>query len=739
MYRFSFILIFVLVLLTSCQQSHNESASAKHLTDYVDPFVGTDGPGNTYPGAVVPFGMVQLSPDNGLPGWDRIAGYFWQDSTIAGFSHKHLTGTGAGDLYDILIMPYNSRFTEDLWKDQEEYRPYSKISHERESASPGYYCVDLLSSGIKAELTATKRVGMHRYTFPKDSASKILIDLGYALNWDAPTETYLKVQDDTTITGYRYSKGWAPDQREHFVINFSKPIEHIDLYDGLNLIEGNEVKAVKTKAEITFKSNKGDQIMVKVALSSHSIEGAENNMQAECPDWDFDKVVHIAEKSWERKLAIVKVEGTEEQKAIFYTNLYHCFVTPSLHSDVDGWYKGADGEYHQAIGYDKYETFSLWDTYRTAHPLYTIMVPDKVEDMIASFLSHYDETGLLPVWSFAGNETNMMIGYHSVPVIVDAFFKGIPMDTLRIYEACVATAKSNAWSLPEYKKYGYVPMDDKEDGHWSVSKTLEYAYDDWCIAQFAKALNKVKDYKYFNNRADNWVNLYDEETHFFRPKNKNGEFIKHFIPREYTEYFCESNAWHYFWHVQHDIKGLIGITGEDLFKAKLDSMFTYKGEAGDELPIFSTGMIGQYAHGNEPGHHVAYLYNEVGEPHKTQELVREIITTQYSTKPDGYCGNEDCGQMSAWLVMSSMGLYPVNPADGIYSITSPWVSKATLNLLNGKQFTISTENQSKDNIYIKEVYLNGQPYSQTSITHNDIIQGGELHFVLSNTPSDFSK
>ncbi len=514
MYKLSFLLIFVSGLLISCQQSQPESASIKHLTDYVDPFVGTDGPGNTYPGAVAPFGMVQLSPDNGLPGWDRIAGYFWQDSTIAGFSHKHLTGTGAGDLYDILVMPYNSRFTDDLWKDLPEYRPYSKMKHERETASPGYYSVDLLSSGIKAELTTTKRVGMHRYTFPQDSASKILIDLGYALNWDAPTETYLKVLNDTSIVGFRYSSGWAPDQREHFVIHFSRPFKHIDLYEGLNIIKGNEVKALKTKAEITFKSDNDDQVMVKVALSSHSIEGAERNMQTECPDWDFDKVVHIAKNSWERKLAIVNVEGTEEQKSIFYTNLYHCFVTPSLHSDVDGWYKGADGQYHQAIGYDKYETFSLWDTYRTAHPLYTIMVPDKVEDMIASFLSHYDETGLLPVWSLAGNETNMMIGYHSVPVIVDAFFKGIVMDTARLYDACVATAKSNAWSLPDYKKYGYVPMDDKDNGHWSVSKTLEYAYDDWCIAQFAKALNKIKDYKYFSDRAGNWMNLYDEDTHF---------------------------------------------------------------------------------------------------------------------------------------------------------------------------------------------------------------------------------
>ncbi|MCW3789010.1 GH92 family glycosyl hydrolase [Plebeiibacterium sediminum] len=734
MYRFSFILIFVVGLLISCQSPHKASVATSHLTDYVDPFVGTDGPGNTYPGAVVPFGMVQLSPDNGLPGWDRIAGYFWPDSTIAGFSHKHLTGTGAGDLYDILIMPYNSRFTDDLWKDQDEYRPYSKFSHERESASPGYYSVDLLSSGIKAELTATKRVGMHRYTFPKDSASKILIDLGYALNWDAPTSTYLKVQNDTTITGYRYSTGWAPDQREHFTISFSKPIAHIQLYDGLDAVDGHEVKATKTKAEITFATSKDEQVMIKVALSSHSIDGAENNLLAECPGWDFDKMVHVAQRTWERILSTVQIEGTKEQKTIFYTNLYHCFLTPSLHSDTDGWYKGADGNYHLAKGYNKYETFSLWDTYRTAHPLYTILVPEKVKDMVASFQSHFNETGLLPVWSFAGNETNMMIGYHSVPVIVDAFFKGIPMDTLQVYKACVETAKSDAWSLPDYKKYGYVPMDDESEGHWSVSKTLEYAYDDWCIAQFAKALNKDRDYIYFKKRADNWKNLFDEETKFFRPKNKKGEFLKQFDPKEYTEYFCESNAWHYFWHVQHDIPGLIDLTGKEAFTAKLDSMFTFENDENDELPIFSTGMIGQYAHGNEPSHHVAYLYNDLGQAYKTQEMVRKIITSQYSTKPDGYCGNEDCGQMSAWMVMSSLGVYPVNPANGVYSLTSPWFKSATINLSNGKQFVISTENQSEGNVYIQQMYLNGEELNDYTLTHPQIMNGGELHFVLGNQP-----
>ncbi len=731
MINFKNIAPLLIAVLFSCQSpTKNVTSETKSLTSFVDPFIGTDGPGNTYPGAVLPFGMVQLSPDNGLPGWDRIAGYFWQDSTIAGFSHKHLTGTGAGDLYDILLMPYNSKFTKDLWPNQKDYRPYSKFSHDKETASPGYYSVDLLSSGIKVELTATERVGMHRYTFTKDENSKILIDLGYKLNWDNPTETSLKLEDETTIVGYRYSSGWASDQREHFVMKFSKPIAKIDFFSNGKKLDKTEAHSKNTKAEITFKTAQAEQVLVKVGLSSYSIEGAKKNMDLECNHWDFDKVVKDADSAWEKQLRVIDIDGTDYQKTIFYTNLYHCFLTPSLHSDVDGWYKGADKEMHQAVGYDKYDTFSLWDTYRTAHPFYTLVVPDKVSDMVSSFLSHYDEAGLLPVWSLAGNETNMMIGYHSVPVIVDAYFKGIPMDAEKAYEACKSTAMSDAWSLPDYKKYGYIPSDDESKGHWSVSKTLEYAYDDWCIAKFAKALGKDKDFELFSERADYWKNLFDKETTFFRPKSKSGEFISHFVAKEYTEFFCESNAWQYFWHVQQDISGLMKVTGKDAFTAKLDSMFTYYDDPNDELPIFSTGMIGQYAHGNEPSHHVAYLFNQTGQPEKTQKMVRRIIESQYTDKPDGYCGNEDCGQMSAWMVMSSLGIYPVNPADGVYHITSPWVQNATLTLQNGNKFEIKCDNYEKDNVLIDSIFLNGTKLDGLVINHQQIMDGGELRFVL---------
>ncbi len=730
MYKFcSFLLAAVLgTVLWSCGKQQRTDLE---LIQYVNTFVGTDGPGNTYPGAVYPFGMVQLSPDNGLPGWDRIAGYFWPDSTIAGFSHTHLSGTGAGDMYDLLVMPLNSRFTESLTPEG-DYRPYSLFRHEQESAHPGYYKVLLESSGITAELTTTQRVGFHRYSFPKDDASKIILDLGYALNWDAPVETQLQVVDNQTITGYRFSSGWAPDQRVFFVMKLSRPFDAVHLSLNGETVTGESVMGKKTAIVFDYATQEQEQIMVKVALSSASVDGAMRNMEQELNHWDFDGVVKQTATAWENALSTIEIKGTEEQKRIFYTNLYHCFVTPSLHSDVDGFYKGADGNIQQAKGYDRYDTFSLWDTYRTAHPLYTIITPDKVRDMVASFLAHYDETGLLPVWSMAGNETNMMIGYHAVPVIVDAYFKGIPMDAQKALEACVASATVAERQIDEYMKYGYVPV--KEGAEWSLSMTLEYAYGDWCIAQLAKALGKDDVYRMFAKRADNWKNAYDAGSTFMRPKDQSGNFIPGFKDKDYSVHYCESNAWHYLWSVQHDIPGLIDTLGVERFTAKLDSMFTYYPAPDDKLPIFSTGMIGQYAHGNEPSHHVAYLYNYVGQPYKTQQRVREIIETQYHNTPNGFCGNEDCGQMSAWLVMSSIGMYPVNPANGVYDLTSPWMEEAVINLADGKQFKIVAENQSPENVYVQKVLLNGRELNKMTIHHSDVVKGGELRFVLGPNP-----
>lgn len=727
--RFSgLILMASALLLWACNEKKETNLQ---LIQYVNTFVGTDGPGNTYPGAVYPFGMVQLSPDNGLPGWDRIAGYFWPDSTIAGFSHTHLTGTGAGDLYDLLVMPINSRFRESLTPEG-DYRPYSIFSHEQESAHPGYYKVLLESSGITAELTTTERVGFHRYTFPKDDASQIILDLGYALNWDATVDTRIQIIDNHTIAGYRYSTGWAPDQRVYFVMNLSKPFDSYQLMLNGKPVGGSTADGKKTSVILNYATYDKEEILVKMAISSSSIEGVQLNMNQELNHWNFDLVVQQAAEAWEKVLSSVKIKGTEEQKRIFYTNLYHVFVTPSLHSDVDGAYKIKGGETRQAKGFNRYDTFSLWDTYRTAHPLYTILCPDKVKDMIASFIAHYDETGRLPVWSMWGNETNMMIGYHAVPVIVDAYFKGVPMDAAKALEACVASATVKERQIDEYIELGYVPHHEGKE--WSLSMTLEYAYDDWCIAQLAKALGKDDIYRTFAKRAGNWKNTYDPVSTFMRPKDVNGNFLPGFVAKDYSAPYCESNAWHYFWSVQHDIQGVIDTLGVDLFTAKLDSMFTFEPLPTDELPLFSTGMIGQYAHGNEPSHHVAYLYNYVNQPHKTQEMVRRIIESQYFDAPDGFCGNEDCGQMSAWLVMSAMGIYPVNPANGIYDLTSPWIEEATIRLPNGRNFMIIAENQSSENTYIEKVTLNGEPLADLTIKHSDIMNGGELKFVLCSTP-----
>ncbi|WP_132217959.1 GH92 family glycosyl hydrolase [Mariniflexile fucanivorans] len=726
--------MFSILLFLSCKsEKQKEEISAEKLTSYVNTFTGTDGPGNTYPGAVLPFGMAQLSPDNGLPGWDRIAGYFYPDSTIAGFSHTHLSGTGAGDMYDLLVMPMNSRFTESLTPDG-AYRPYSKFSHEKEKASPGYYSVDLLSSGIKAELTTTARVGFHQYTFPADEKSQIILDLGYSLNWDKPMETKITIEDNQTISGYRKSKGWAADQRVYFVMKFSKPLDSAQLFENSEEIKETIVEGKFTKIVANYKTVDNEKIQVKVALSSASISGARKSLEAEIPHWNFNQTVEEADQVWEQYLSKIKIKGTKEQKELFYTNLYHVFLTPSLHSDIDGAYKGADGNNHIAQGYNKYDTFSLWDTFRATHPLYTLIAPNETVDMIKSFLSHYDETGLLPVWSLAGNETNMMIGYHAVPVIVDAYFKGIPLDAKKALKACVASATEKGRQIDTYMKLGYVPTSEEGES-WSVSKTLEYAYNDWCIAQLAKALGETSIEQTFSKRANNWKNLYDSKSTFFRPKSKEGIFETPFSAKAYTKEFCESNAWQYFWFVPHDMNGLINTLGKEQFTAKLDSMFTYYPTKGDKLPIFSTGMIGQYAHGNEPSHHVAYLYNNIGQPWKTQEMVRRIIKSQYSTEPNGYCGNEDCGQMSAWLVFSSMGMYPINPADGVYSLTSPFVEEATIQLENGNQFKVTTENQSDDNKYIQSMTLNGKSYNKLTISHKEILKGGELHFVLGNKPN----
>ena len=685
--------------LVACHNSSEEKESVKEeLTNYVNPFIGTDGTGNTYPGAMTPFGMVQLSPDIGIPGWDRISGYFYPDSIITGFSHTHLSGTGAGDLYDVLLMPTNSRFNERI--EANNHLPFSYFSHKHETATAGYYSVDLLSYGIKAELTATPRVGVQRYTFPKDEQSKITVDLGYSINWDKPTETYLKVVDNTTLEGYRFSTGWARNQKVYFVIKLSKPFVDKEFTE-----EKENGKANRSKMVLRYATADNETIVVKTALSMHSIAGAYKNMEAEAPHFAFDDYREAARNLWERQLQKITVEGgTEEQKTIFYTMLYQSMLAPNLFSDVNAPEK-------------RYDTFSLWDTFRAAHPLYTLLHREASADFIKSFLAHYRENGTLPVWSMQGGETNMMIGYHAVPIIVDAYFKNIPMDIPLAYEACKQSAMVKEREIGLYQQYGYVPYDlDKSDENWSVSKTLEYAYDDWCIAQFAKSLGKEQDADYFAKRAENWRNLFDGKTTFFRPKDSKGQFIKSFNPKDYSKYFCESNAWHYRWFVPHNILGLRdAMGGADAFEQKLDSMFTLAVTPDEKLPIFSTGMIGQYVHGNEPSHHVAYLYHFTNHPEKVSQRVTEILNTQYKNTPSGHCGNEDCGQMSSWYVLSALGFYPLNPSDGRYYLTTPLFDKATLHLENGKTFTIEKGKKAG------EIRFNGKPFHRNYINYDEIL------------------
>lgn len=720
-----------------------KTESETDYAQYVNPFIGTDFTGNTYPGAQAPFGMVQLSPDNGLPGWDRIAGYFYPDSTIAGFSHTHLSGTGAGDLYDILFMPVTRPYKEAPASPYKEAPApigiYSTFSHNDEAASAGYYRVLLQDYNINVELTATERCGIQRYTFPKAEAS-VFLNLKRALNWDFTLDSYIEVVDSVTIRGYRYSQGWSPDQRVYFQTRFSKPFVAYQMDTTSITIKDRGWIGTAYIARFDFNTEKDEQILVNTAISGVSMEGAAKNLQAEVPDNDFDKYHAQAVAEWNKQLSKIEVKGSNTDDLVkFYTALYHTMIAPTLYSDVDGNYFGPDKQIHKADGWDNYSTFSLWDTYRAAHPLYTYTQPERVNDMIQTFLNFYDQSGALPLWNLYGSETNMMIGYHAVPVIVDAYLKGIGnFDPEKALEACIATANRDDYrGIGLYKSLGYVPAfsDPKKWENWSLSKTLEYAYDDYCIAQMAEKMGKKEVADEFYKRAQNYRNVYNPVTTFMQPRNEKGDFVTPFNAKDYTEDICESNGWQYFWSVPHDLDGLIGLLGsKERFTEKLDSMFTYAPDAQEDLPIFSTGMIGQYAHGNEPSHHVIYLYNKVGQPWKTQKYVAEVLHDLYLNTPAGLSGNEDCGQMSAWFVFSAMGFYPVDPISGNYEIGTPLFPEMKMQLGNGKVFTILAPAVDAKNIYIQSVKVNGQPYDKSYITHDLIMSGATLEFEMSDQP-----
>ncbi|ERI81269.1 putative alpha-1,2-mannosidase [Bacteroides pyogenes F0041] len=721
-------------LLAGCTTS--QKSAETDYTQYVNPFIGTDFTGNTYPGAQAPFGMVQLSPDNGLPGWDRISGYFYPDSTIAGFSHTHLSGTGAGDLYDISFMPVTLPYKEA----EAPLGIHSKFSHADEKAYAGYYRVRLQDYGINVELTATERCGIQRYTFPKAQAA-VFLNLKKAMNWDFTNDSHIEVVDSVTIQGYRYSDGWARDQRIYFRTRFSRPFDKVTM-DTTAVVKEGKQTGTAFIARFDFSTEEGEQILVSTAVSGVSMEGAARNLQAEVPENDFDKYLAATQKAWNRQLGKIDVKGNnEDDKVNFYTALYHSMLAPTIYSDVDGSYYGPDKKLHRTDGWVNYSTFSLWDTFRASHPLFTYTQPERVNDMVKSFIAFYEQNGRLPVWNFYASETDMMIGYHAVPVIADAYLKGIgDFDAEKALAACVATANIDEYrGIGLYKKLGYVPYNIKDEyntENWSLSRTLEYAFDDYCIAEMAHKMGKKEVAEEFYRRSQNYRNVYNPATSFMQPRDDKGSFITPFKADEYTPHICESNAWQYFWSVQHDIDGLIELTGgRQQFAQKLDSMFTYHPSADDELPIFSTGMIGQYAHGNEPGHHVIYLFNAVGQPHRTQEYVAKVMNELYRNTPAGLCGNEDCGQMSAWYVFSAMGFYPVNPVSGKYEIGTPLFPELRLRLSNGKTFTVLAPNVSKENIYVQSVKVNGNPYGETFLTHEQIMNGATVEFEMGSSPA----
>ena len=718
---------------TAVSTATADNASKVNYASKVNTLIGTDYTGNTYPGAQTPFGMVQLSPDNGLPGWDRIAGYFYPDSTIAGFSHTHLSGTGAGDLYDISFLPVALPLNDA----PAPLGIHSKFSHDDETAHAGYYQVRLTDYDINVELTATPRCGVQRYTFPKNGRQRmVILNLTKAMNWDATKDTKITQIDKHTIEGYRFSDGWARNQRVWFRTRFSQPIENIQLERTELKTEDGHVTGYGYVARILFATEGPSQLTLVTALSATEQEGAAKNLAAEAPNDDFDYYRNQAEMQWNRELGKIEVEGgTPAQQTTFYTALYHAMIAPTLFNDVDGTYMGADRKIHHASGWNNYETCSLWDTYRAAHPLYAIVDPKRAGDMVNSLVAFSKENGRLPVWNMWASETDMMIGYHAASVIAEAVLKGVPgINAGEALAECVKTANLDDYrGIGLYKRLGYVPYDVKEPtlgDDWSLSRTLEYAYDDACIAALAKHLGKKDIAKTFAKRAQNYRNVYCPGSTFMQPRDSKGNFQPNYSPDDYTSHICESNGWHYMWSVQHDIKGLEALVGKQRFADKLDSLFTYTPAANAELPLFSTGMIGQYAHGNEPSHHAAYIFNKIGQPEKTQRYVHEILTKLYNDSPAGLCGNEDCGQTSAWYVFSAMGFYPMNPISCEYEMGTPLFDRVTLHLDNGKNFVIEAVGKTPDGYKVKDVELNGRRLKTTYITHKDLVKGGRLKFIM---------
>jgi predicted alpha-1,2-mannosidase len=748
----------MLLLSVFIAYSGEGNDSTENFTKFVNPFIGTAFRGNTYPGATVPFGMVQLSPDAYVTG-DRASGYRYDAKSIIGFSHTHLSGTGLGEMLDLLIMPTNGELQLNPGKEHNPDTGYrSRFVHENESASPGYYSVVLEDYKIKSELTTTERVGFHRYTFPQSDNIHIILDLAHRFfNAGISSEilqSNIQIVNDSLITGMRRIMGVAQNRYFYFALKLSKPFQSYGISIDNQLTQNkNEGSGKNIKCYLNYSTKDNEQIQIKVGISAVSIEGAIKNLNQELPHWDFDQVRREAESRWNDELSRIEAEFTNVNvKTTFYTAMYHTMLAPVHYSDVDGSYRGSDFLIHKSEDFNNYHIFSLWETFRAVHPLFTVIQQERVKDFIKSIIAIREESKSLPVWHLAGNETNSRSGSHAIPVIVDAYFKGYNnFDAQDLYSKIkkneqieINTAmfkQSDLIMLDQmdqtvsktlFRKNGYVPFDISNH---SVSKTLEYSYDDWCLAQMAKSLGHDADYQSFKNSSDSYKNSFDSATGFMRGKSTDGKWREPFKPytiinhRQQGDY-AGASAMQNSWFVPHDIPGLITLMGgKDRFTENLDFFFNLKNQS-KILAEDVAGFVGLYAQGNEPDHHAAYLYNYVNQPWKTQAKIRYILAKVYSNRPEGLVGNDDCGQLSAWYIFSALGFYPVNPCGGIYVFGSPWVKQATIDLDNGNTFQISTQNQSYKNQYIQSVILNGQPYDNLWITHEDIMKGGTLLFIM---------
>jgi predicted alpha-1,2-mannosidase len=736
---------------SSTSGSLSASASepgTRDFTKFVKVAIGTGGHGHTYPGATVPFGMVQLSPDTYNDGWDWCSGYHYSDSSIMGFSHTHLSGTGASDMLDFLLMPGTGPTKLEPGSRQNPGQGYrSRFSHEDEIADPGYYSVLLRDYDIRAELSATERAGIHRYTFPKSDSSHFILDLVHSFSNTPVLWAYLKIVGNDTVIGGRSMKGWAPGREIYFAMQFSKPFVKSEIVsDGKPLNASvREAKGTALKCLLHFNTGDRETIHVKTGLSGVGDEGARKNFTAEIPDWDFERVRRVAREKWNAELSKIRIEAKNPRhQKIFYTALYHLMLAPTLFDDIDGQYRGMDGKVHQLpAGAHNYSTFSLWDTFRAAHPMYTIFQPERVPDFVNCLIRMAVESPAgVPIWPLQAKETFCMTGYHSSSVYAEAYVKGFKgIDFTKLYVPLRRRAMDDDYrGLGYYRKLGYIPCDKEEE---SVSKTMEYVYDDWAVAHIAKAVGATEDYKALIERSKNYKNLFDSAQTFVRPKLENGQWVEPFTPTEMGHSnkwrdYTESDPWETTFSVQHDPAGYIKLFGSrEAFVKKLDELFTTSSQLPSDAPPDIAGMVGQYAHGNEPCHHMSYLYCYAGVPHKTQARVASLLEMEYDDQPDGLAGNEDCGQMSAWYLLSALGFYPVDPVSGNYVFGTPLLDRAEVDMGNGKKLNIDVQRNSPADIYIHSVRLNGKDHSKLWFQHADIVTGGSIEFRMGSEPSRF--